>query len=209
MSHAARRVASVVPCGPSERGRTLVLAMVSKAALLALLALTLVGCSNEERVTVPDLRAASVVDAYAQLRKVGLKVEIDGPIWVGSTGSSGIGGQTPKAGKSVDIGSVVTLRPGFRPIGSVFGVDQPDPVVLPDLIGVRLDIAVRRLESLGLLWWTRSMPALPASDGSTLLAQYEVTRMAAPPGSSYDQYTRRGNASHFKVLGLWTKLADD
>jgi PASTA domain len=186
-----------------------VLTMASKAALVVLLALTLLGCSNEERVTVPDLRAASVVEAYAQLRELGLKVEIDGSIYAGSTGSSGIGGQTPEAGKSVEVGSVVTLRPGFRPIGSVFGVDQPDPVVLPDLIGVRLDIAVRRLENLGLLWWTRSMPALPASDGPTLLAQYEVARMAAPPGSSYDQYSRKGNASHFKPLGLWTKLADD
>lgn len=173
-----------------------------------LVALMLIGCSNEERVTVPDLRAESVVDAYGQLRKLGLKVEIDGPIYVGSTGSSGIAGQTPEAGETLSRGSVVTLRPGFRPIGSVFGVDQPDPVVLPDLIGVRLDIAVRRLEELGLLWWTRHMPALPASDGPTLLGQYEVTRMAAPPGSSYDQYSRRGNAASFKPLRLWAKLAD-
>lgn len=182
---------------------------MGKAALLTLLALALLGCSSEQQVTVPDLHAASVVDAYGQLRKLGLKVEIDGPIHVGSTVSSGIRAQTPEAGTSVDIGSVVTLHPGFRPAGSIFQVDEADPVVLPDLIGVRLDIAIRRLENLGLLWWTRSMPALPASDGPTLLAQYEVTRMAAPPGSSYDQYSRRGNASTFKPLGLWVKLADD
>jgi hypothetical protein len=101
------------------------------------------------------------------------------------------------------------LNPGFGPIGSIFQVDEPDPVVLPDLIGVRLDIAIRRLESIGLLWWTRPMPSLPPSDAPSLLAQYEVTRMAARPGSSYDQYSRRGNASTFKPLGLWAKLAGE
>lgn len=167
------------------------------------------GCSNAEQVTVPNLHQKSVVEAYAQLHELGLKVEIDGAIRVASNSTSWVDGHAPEAGNDVDVGSVVTLHATLFPIGSIFMVEEPDPVVLPDLIGVRLDIATRRLDQLHLLWETRSMPPLPAGEAATLLEHYEVTRMAAPPGSSYDQYSRRGSASTFRPLGLWTKLVDD
>jgi hypothetical protein len=170
--------------------------------------LALTGCSNAEQVTVPNLHQKSVVDAYAQLRSLGLKVAIDGPVDATPNHPSWVAGHAPEAGSKADVGSVVTLHSGGGPIGSIFAVDEPDPVVLPDLVGVRLDVATRRLDNLGLLWWTRPMPPLPASDAPTLLEQYEVTRMAAPPGSSYDQYSRRGTSSSFRPLGLWAKLAD-
>jgi beta-lactam-binding protein with PASTA domain len=166
------------------------------------------GCSNAEQATVPNLHEKSVVDAYTDLRSLGLKVAIDGPIKAGHS-TSWVGGQAPEAGNEVDVGSVVTLHPTPYPMASIFRVDQPDPVVLPDLIGIRLDLAARRLDELGLLWSIESMPPLPASNAPTLLGQYEVTRMAAAPGSSYDQYSRRGNASTFRPLGLWATLADD
>jgi hypothetical protein len=181
---------------------------LKRAGVLAALVIV-AGCSNAEQVTVPNIHQKSVVDAYTDLRSLGLKVAIDGPIRAGSESMSWVGGQAPEAGNDVDVGSVVTLHPTPHPMASIFMVDQPDPVLLPDLIGVRLDLAARRLDKLGLLWWTRSLPPLPASDAPTLLEQYVVTRMAAPPGSSYDQYSRRGNASTFRPLGLWAKLADD
>lgn len=160
-------------------------------------------------MTVPNLHPKNVIDAHAELRALGLKVAIDGPITVASNHVSGVSGQVPEAGNEVEPGSTVTLHPGFGPMGSIFVVKEPDPVVLPDLIGMRLDLAIRRLERLGLEWSVRPMPALPQTDARTLLEEYEVMRMAAPAGSSYDQFSRRGNTTTFRPLGLWAKLADD
>jgi beta-lactam-binding protein with PASTA domain len=181
---------------------------LKRAGVLA--ALVIVGgCSNGEQVTVPNLHHKSVVEAYADLRKLGLKVEIDGPIRVASNHISGVAGHAPEAGEEVQVGSVVTLHPGFRPMGSIFLVEEPDAVRLPNLVGKRLDVAVDRLESLGLLWGTESLSALPVSDEATLLEHYVVTGTKPAPGRLHDQYHRRGNASTFRPLRLSAKLVDD
>lgn len=116
-------------------------------------------------------------------------------------------GHAPEAGNEVDVDSVVTLHPGYGPIGSIFLVKEPDPVILPTLVGMRLDAAVERLDSLGLLWATRTMPALPASDEPTLLEHYIVTATRPGPGQYHDQFHRRGNTSTFRPLTIWAELA--
>lgn len=183
--------------------------MRQAALLLAIFALTLLGCSSGEQVAVPNLHQLSVVDAYTKLRELGLRVEIDGPITVASNHVSWVDGHAPEAGNEVDVGSVVTLHPGSGPIGSIFAVKEPDAVRLPDLGGLRLDVAVKRLDSLGLLWATRPMPALPASDEPTLLEHYVVTATRPGPGEVHDQYHRRGNASTVTPLTIWAELAND
>jgi hypothetical protein len=171
------------------------------------LVVVLAGCSSTDQVTVPNLHEKCVTDAYEQLRGLDLKVEIDGPIGVATNHCTRVGGHAPEAGNDVEAGSVVTLHPGVSPLGLLL-VSEPDPVVLPDLIGVRLDIAVRRLDSLGLAWTTRgrSLPPPPASDAPTLLEHYRVTKMEPGPGEEHDQYTQRGNTTTTKPLTLWAAL---
>ena len=166
---------------PRPGGRRL--ALVLRVVAVVGLAL-LVGCSNAEQVTVPNLHEKSIVEAYAQLQELGLKVAIDGPIRVGSNSTSWIGGHAPEAGNDVDVGSVVTLHPTPFPMGSIFAVDQPDPVVLPDLIGLRVDVTTRKLDKLRLLWSIESMPPLPASDVPTLLTSTAVEAMPRRSGHS-------------------------
>jgi hypothetical protein len=174
-------------------------------ALVALVA-ALVGCSAAEQVTVPNLHQKCVVDAYEQLRNLDLKVEIDGPFTVATNQCSWVDGHAPEAGNDVDVGSVVTLHPGLALLGLLV-VSETNPVVLPDLLGVRLDIAARQLDSLGLAWTARRMPPLPASDAPTLLEHYRVTKMDPGPGEEHDQFTRHRNSSTTRPLTLWAAPA--
>ena len=172
------------------------------------LAAALVGCSSSDQVTVPNLHQKCVVEAYEQLRDLNLKVEIDGPMTVASNQCSWVDGHAPEAGNEVDVGSVVTLHPGLA-LHGLLVVSETDPVVLPDLIGMRLDIATRRLESLGLAWAARGMSPLPASDAPTLLEHYRVTKMEPGPGETHDQFHRRRNSTHTKPMTLWATLEDE
>jgi beta-lactam-binding protein with PASTA domain len=174
------------------------------AALL--LICVFVGCSRDDRVTVPRVQDKCVVKAYEQLHDLELRVEIEGRFAVASTYCPGVAGQAPKAGTKVDAGSVVKLDPGFG-LHGLLVVTEPDRVVVPDVIGARLDAATRRLESLGLAWMTRRLPPLPASDAPTLLAAYKVTKMEPGPGETHDQHRVRRNMTTTKPLTLWATPA--
>jgi hypothetical protein len=173
---------------------------------LVLMVGALIGCSRTDTVTVPNLHDECVVEAYQQLEDLGMKVEIDGPFAVASNYCPGVEGHAPEAGSKVDAGSVVKLHPGFGLHGLPV-VSEAEPVALPDLIGMRLDIAVSKLESLGLLWTTRRLPPLPASDARTLLENYSVTKMEPDAGETHDQFTRRGNVTTTKAVALWATPA--
>lgn len=178
--------------------------MVRLAVLVAVVLLA-TGCSNAEQVTVPNLHQKSVVDAYAQLRGLGLKVEIDGAFNLTPNRTSWVEGQAPEAGNDVGRGSVVTLHPGFGAIGMLaMSKAQGRPIVVPPVVGEDLGLAVRMLDDAGLFWDAPDVGPLEPTNADTLYANFEVARAEVEPGRKYDQAARG-----VRPLPLWLERADD
>lgn len=163
------------------------------------------GCSNAEQVTVPNLHQKSVVDAYAQLRALGLKVEIDGAFNLTPNRTSWVDGHAPEAGNNVDRGSVVTLHPGFGAIGMLaMSKGQGRPMVVPPVVGEELGLAVRMLDDAGLFWDAPDVGPLEPTGADTLYANFVVEWSEVEPGREYDQATRG-----VRPLPLRLQRADD
>ena len=172
---------------------------------LAIVVLTQLGCSNADQVTVPNLHQMTAMDAYSELRASGLKVEIDGRFSVTPNRQSWVEGQAPEAGNDVDVGSVVTIHPGYGPIGLLaVRREQMKPIVVPPVVGEGLDVAARMLDDAGLIWDAPDVGPLEPTDAPTLNSNFEVARTATEPGSRYDQATRG-----IRPLRVWVRLADE
>ena len=162
------------------------------------------GCSIENQVTVPDLHQKPVTQAYAELRALGLEVEIDGAFFLAPHHTSWVDGHAPEAGNKLDVGSLVTIHPGFALTGSLaVRKDQIDPIVVPPVLGESLENAARMLEDAGLFWDAIEIGPLERTDAPTLYSNYEVTRSSVEPGRGYDQVNRG-----VRLLRLWVKKAE-
>jgi beta-lactam-binding protein with PASTA domain len=156
------------------------------ASVAALASLCLIaGSSNPYQVVVPAVVEDGVSSAYWDLHDAGFAVTIDEPFSLGGY----VTRQTPESGSEARRGSVVSLElrdwsiPGMLPPGG--------ELVMPSLIGDRLDAATRRLTSLGVLWSLGPLPPLSASTAPSLLANYAVRAQHPRPGSRFVQTTWR------------------
>jgi beta-lactam-binding protein with PASTA domain len=155
-----------------------------KVAVLgaALASLCLIaGSSNPYQVVVPAVVEDDVSSAYWDLRDAGFAVTIDEPF----SFAGYVTQQTPESGSEARRGSVVSLE--VRDWG-IHGMLPPGgELVMPSLIGARLDAATRRLTSLGVLWGLGPLPPLSAGTRPSLLANYTVRAQHPRPGSRFVQ----------------------
>jgi hypothetical protein len=157
------------------------------AALVTALAslFFITGSSSLYQVVVPAVVDDDVSSAYWDLHTAGLAVAIDEPFSVNGY----VTRQTPAPGSEVPRGSVVSL--GLRAEG--FNGMLPDGgwLVMPSLIGVRLDLATRTLRSLGALWRLAPLPPLRAGTRPNLLANYVVRAQHPRAGKGFAQTRAR------------------
>ena len=90
-----------------------------------------------ERVELPDIIGASLVDGRARLRDLGLKVRVARVVAEEPAGT--IVGQSPRSGAEVREGATVTLRVSTG----------PSEVTVPDVIGLDEESARLELENAG------------------------------------------------------------
>ena len=139
------------------------------------------GSSNLYQVVVPAVVEDDVSSAYWDLRDAGFAVAVDEPF----ASDSYVTGQTPAPGSEVRRSSIVSLE--LRDQGLRGMLPPGGELVMPSLIGDRLDVATRRLSALGALWTLGPLPPLHAGTASTLLANYIVRVQHPRPGRRFVQ----------------------
>jgi hypothetical protein len=155
---------------------------VAAAAGAAVASLWLIaGSSNLYQVVVPAVVEDDVSSAYWDLRNAGFAVTIDEPF----TLDGSVTRQTPAAGSEARRGSVVLLE--LRAWGMRGLLPPGGELVMPSVIGDRLDAATSRLTALGVLWSLGPLPPLSASTAPTLLANYMVRTQHPQPGRRFVQ----------------------
>jgi hypothetical protein len=125
--------------------------------------------------------AREVEEAFRTLREEGLLVAASPPdemsqakhLPLGSSfGMPLVVDQRPDAGRTVKTGSVVRLV--GVPAGHTLLPRPPPESAVPELTGLTLREALRRIDAAGLYWWTM-LPFLPPTDGPGFLDAYRVT----------------------------------
>jgi hypothetical protein len=154
--------------------------MAALGAALASLFL-LAGSSSLYQVVVPAVVADDVSSAYWDLHDAGLTVAIDEPFSLDGF----VTRQTPAPGREVRRGSVVSLE--LRAADFNGSLPTGGWLMMPSLIGVRLDLATRTLRALGALWNFAPLPPLRAGTGPNLLANYVVRAQHPRPGKGFAQ----------------------
>jgi beta-lactam-binding protein with PASTA domain len=101
-----------------------------------------------ERVAVPEVEGATVAEATATLRDVGLRVEVRRVVSTEPEGTVIV--QTPASGEEVDRETVVVLD-----VAKSAPPPPPETVEVPDLVGLTSSEARSRLSELGLRWTQR------------------------------------------------------
>jgi hypothetical protein len=139
------------------------------------------GSSNPYQAAVPSVLENAVNSAYWQLRYEGFAVTIDQPFYVDSY----VTRQSPAPESEVRHGSVVSLE--LRNWSMHGRLPPGGELVMPALIGDRLDTATRRLTSLGVIWSLGLLPPLTASTAPTLLANYTVRAQHPRSGNRFVQ----------------------
>jgi PASTA domain len=155
-------------------------AAAAAGAALATVSL-IAGSSNPHQVVVPAVVDDDVSSAYWDLRDAGFAVAIDEPFSI----DGWVTRQTPAPGSEARRGSVVSLE--LRSQGIRGKLPPGGEVVMPSLIGDRLDKATRTLTAVGALWTLGPLPPLPAGTAQTLLANYKVRAQHPKPGSRFVQ----------------------
>jgi hypothetical protein len=154
-------------------------AAVAGAALASLCLIA--GSSNLYQVVVPAVVEDDIGSAYWSLRDAGFAVAID----QGFSFDGHVTRQTPAPGSEVRRGSVVSLE--VRDHGIRGRLPPGGELVMPSLIGDRLDVAIRRLRALGALWSLGLLSPLPAGTAPSLLANYKVRAQHPRPGRRFIQ----------------------
>ena len=155
---------------------------IAAAAGAALASLFLIaGSSSLYQVVVPAVVEDDVSSAYWDLRDSGFAVAIDEPFSIDGY----VTRQTPAPGSEVRRGSAVSLE--LRDHGIRGRLPPGGELVMPSLIGDRLDVATRRLRALGALWSLGPLPALPMATAPSLLANYQVRAQHPQPGRRFVQ----------------------
>jgi beta-lactam-binding protein with PASTA domain len=171
-------------------------------AVLAVVCIQIAGSSSSGRVVVvPTVVEDGVESAYWRLRHEGLAVWIDEPIDLGAS----VARQSPAPGRKVRRGAVVALELEQSSLQGRLPW-RPAPTIMPRLIGKRLDVAIGRLNALGLSWTAAPLPSLPPSIAPSLLANYQVREQRPAPGREFVQTVLTpipgGMRSETRTVGL-------
>lgn len=141
---------------------------------------------SRETVVVPTLQGLEVDDAFAQLADVGLRPSTTRPAQV-AYNISGLSvlDQKPAPDARVPRESAVSLTLQEGPSGLLPGV--ADPVVVPQLVGLRLKAAIQVLNARNAsqppLSWSVELPPLPPTDAKTITEAYCVTGQEPSAGT--------------------------
>jgi len=156
---------------------------IAAAAGAALASLFLfAGSSSLYQVVVPAVVEDGVSSAYWDLHDAGFAVSIEEPFLFDDS----VTRQTPAPGSEVRRGSVVSLE--LTRYRGPWGLLPPGgDLVMPSLIGDRLDLATGKLQSHGALWGVGQLPPLPAGTAPTLLANYKVRAQHPQPRRHFVQ----------------------
>jgi hypothetical protein len=139
-----------------------------------------------ETVVAPTLQGLDVDDAFAQLADVGLRPSTTRPAQVAYNISGlRVVHQKPAPGARVLRNSAVRLTLQEGPHGLLPGV--ADPVLVPQLVGLRLKAAIQVLNALNAssppLMWSVELPPLPPTDAKTITEAYCVTGQEPSAGT--------------------------
>jgi PASTA domain len=140
-----------------------------------------------ETGVVPTLQGLEVDDAFAQLADVGLRPSTTRPAQVAYNISGlRVVHQKPASGARVPLESAVRLTLQEGPTGLLPGV--ADPVLVPQLVGLRLKAAIQVLNawnnaSQSSLLWSVELPPLPPTDAKTITEAYCVTGQEPSAGT--------------------------
>jgi beta-lactam-binding protein with PASTA domain len=140
-------------------------------------------------VVVPDVRGAAVGEAYDVLHQAGLRVAIPQEYRYGTVSQPVPKGQSPEVGTKVAPGSTITLTLGKGPTGRPQYTTET--VTMPDLTGMPLAAAARKIAGLGLGFHIAAMSPLEPSDAATLLDNYRVIAQSVEPGTEIDDSRRK------------------
>lgn len=159
-------------------------------------------------ITTRPLRVPQVTgtlrNAYRRLRRRGLRVRITHAFSSASLCTSSPTRQSPRSGRAVRPGSVVTLRGLMCGLGSPAVPVDPPSAQVPDFVGRRVSAAVHWAEDHGLYWQVEHLPALAAGDERELFANYLVTDQEPAAGSilTLGVGERHGSSGSFRPTPL-------
>ena len=169
--------------------------MRAVSTLLAVLAVSLVGCGSGARVVVPRiLEGTRLTDAYATLHKAGLRVAVRYPTSAraGSPGEPTVLRVSPRGGSPIAAGGVVTVAAGDRgTVVSPIGVNLEVRVRTPNLVGKSAAAAIAWTQAHDVLW-SMKLPNLPPSDAANLYDAYWVVAQAPGNGKLLIYTSRPG-----------------
>lgn len=185
---------------PAKRSPWIWVALILAVLVIAAAAVFLLRGCQAEQVEVPDVVGMEMEKAVATIEAAGFEaqsVEADEP---GDDVEEGeVAAQMPEAGSLADEGSTVTI--------SVVGA--PEPVEVPDLIGLTEEQATERLEEAGLRANARTQEDASAKAG-TVIEQSPEEGSEVEPGSRVDiTIAIEAKATEVKVPDVIGESQDD
>ena len=144
-------------------------------ALVAIAAAAILLLTGGEKVIVPNVVGMEQAAAIAALEDVGFEAEVQDAAEPGDAPEGQVVEQDPAAGAEATKGSVVTI--------SVVGA--PEPVEVPDVIGLTEKAATTALEQAGLRANVRTEED-PSATAGTVIEQSPEGGSMADPGSRVD-----------------------
>jgi hypothetical protein len=167
--------------------RTLVKASACLLVIVTIISAA-IGCARDERdlrvVVVPLVTQTDVIRAYDLLRARGLRVAIRESFSAQSLCVPIAQNQSPRRGTQAPVGSIVTIGPGFCPIGSPAAARPMPTASVPSFEGEPASSVVSWASRSGMFWSVRGIPPLEASDAPHLFDNYRVVRQHPSPGAT-------------------------
>ena len=175
--------------------RTLTLAVSILLAALAVAAGPALARSRSRTVAVPRL-SGDVTHAYTVLRRDGFKVSIPRSFTLGNAAVTSVTRVSPKPGRRLRRGSVVTLS--LRCCGRLShlpALGAYDATRLPQMKGSTMTQVAGWARTQGRRYRATFAP-LRAATGATLLGDYVVTHQSIPVSDDLKGATVLGLAAH-------------
>lgn len=169
---------------------------IAAGAVLVAALFALAGCSESDKVTVPNVTGEDPIGAYDLLHEAGLRVSTSGTVRYAlrvrePSGALIIGGllpnpgvisQTPQPGHTVARSSVIEIEiDGLRGENRVFSCN-PYPVRAPNLTGKTLAFISEHESCFSIE--TGNLPPLKAAGEPHLLDNYVISRQSPAAGES-------------------------
>jgi hypothetical protein len=148
-----------------------------------------------------------VLGAYDALHAAGLRVELTRPIAILALRVPSAARVSPPPGARVTRGNVVTITPGFAPIGSPAVLKSHPRYTVPSFIGRPAGAAVAWAAAHAMFWAIPRLPPLPASNAPHLLDAYTVVAQQPRPGRTIIQGVMVGRG--FRPTQLTITVAPD